>query len=161
MLSEIMVSVETVKACLVASETRPVPTPFGTVAPDPMPLWVIRLNFPKMFHRMQEIVQLLGASGIVGVPSYAELAGQASEVVKEYCQSVHADADERIRLCRLAFDASISAFAGRQQLYERYWTGDPVRLAGALCDTYPRKDEMTHRITTFLDDLRERSYESR
>ena len=38
---------------------------------------------------------------------------------------------ERVRLFRLAWDASISAFSGRQALYEYYFFGDPVRMAGA------------------------------
>ena len=37
-----------------------------------------------------------------------------------------------MRLFRLAWDLSISAFAGRQTLYEYYFFGDPVRMAGAL-----------------------------
>jgi aromatic ring hydroxylase len=37
----------------------------------------------------------------------------------------------RIPLFRLAWDASISAFAGRQVLYEQFFFGDPDRMAGA------------------------------
>jgi len=33
-------------------------------------------------------------------------------------------------LSRLAFDGAVSSCSGRQQLYERYYSGDPVRLAG-------------------------------
>ena len=39
---------------------------------------------------------------------------------------------ERVPLFKLAWDAAISAFAGRQVLYERFFFGDPVRMAGAL-----------------------------
>ena len=47
----------------------------------------------------------------------------------------------RIKLFRLAFDAAVSSFSGRQQLYERYYSGDPVRLAGTLYGLY---DKDTH-----------------
>lgn len=153
MIAEIMISVQTVKACIAASEANAVTTPYGTVAPDVMPLWVIRLGFPKMFHRMQEIIQLLGASGLVGAPSLAEFTGDAREMAAEYLQSVNQDAESRARLCRLAYDASISSFAGRQQLYERYYTGDPVRLAGALIGAYPEQEELVERINGFLDEI--------
>ncbi len=153
MIAEIMLSVETVKACIDASESNAVTTPYGTVAPDVMPLWVVRLGFPKMFHRMQEIVQLLGASGLVGAPSIAEFSGDAREMASEYLQSVNSSAIDRAKLCRLAYDASISSFAGRQQLYERFYTGDPARLAGALINIYGHKDELVGRIEDFLDHL--------
>jgi 4-hydroxyphenylacetate 3-monooxygenase len=153
MVAEIMVSVQTVKACIEASENNAVKTGFGTVAPDMMPLWVVRLGFPKMFHRMQEIIQLLGASGLVGAPSIAEFDGPASEMASEYLQSVNSSALDRAKLCRLANDASISSFAGRQQLYERFYTGDPVRLAGLLVNTYRDRDQVADRITSFLDQL--------
>jgi len=39
-----------------------------------MPLWTIRM----MFVRMCEIVQTLGAGGLVAVPSYVELSGPLS-----------------------------------------------------------------------------------
>ena len=46
--------------------------------------------------------------------------------------AARADAFDRIPLFRLAWDASLSAFASRQVLYERFFFGDPVRMAGAL-----------------------------
>ncbi len=153
MIAEIMVSVQAVKACLEASENNAVPTPFGTMAPDLMPLWVIRLGFPKMFQRMQEIIQLLGASGLVGAPSIAEFDGPMAELAGEYMQSVNSSAVERAKLCRLANDASISSFAGRQQLYERFYIGDPVRIAGGLVNSYRDRDEIEDRISRFLDQL--------
>jgi 4-hydroxyphenylacetate 3-monooxygenase len=155
MIAEIMLSVQTVKACIESSEANAVATPYGTVAPDMMPLWVIRLGFPQMFHRMQEIIQLLGASGLVGAPSLAEFEGDARGMAAEYLQSVNQGAEDRAKLCRLAYDASISSFAGRQQLYERFYTGDPVRLAGLLGNAYPGKDALVGRIDDFLDRLPE------
>jgi 4-hydroxyphenylacetate 3-monooxygenase len=153
MLAEIMVSVQTVKACIEAAENNAVRTPFGTLAPDMMPLWVIRLGFPKMFHRMQEIIQLLGASGLVGAPSIAEFEGSAAHLAEEYMQSVNSSAIDRAKLCRLAHDASISSFAGRQQLYERFYTGDPVRLSGMFVNGYRDRQALMERVDRFLDDL--------
>ena len=39
------------------------------------------------------------------------------------------DADQAVPA---GFDAAVSSFSGRQQLYERYYSGDPVRLAGTF-----------------------------
>jgi 4-hydroxyphenylacetate 3-monooxygenase len=101
---------------------------------------------------MCEIIQLLGAGGLVAVPSFAELEGPAAADVTTYFQAANADAGSRIKLFRLAFDAAVSSFAGRQQLYERYYSGDPVRLAGTLWGLYD-KDTHIDRITRLLDDL--------
>jgi 4-hydroxyphenylacetate 3-monooxygenase len=49
----------------------------------------------------------------------------------------------------------VSSFAGRQQLYGRYYSGDPVRLAGTLWGLYD-KDTHIHRILGLLDDLEAR-----
>ena len=73
-----------------------------------------------------------------------------------YAQAANADAPTRIKLFRLAFDAAVSSFSGRQQLYERYYSGDPVRLAGALYALYD-KDAPIARIHDMLDELEARS----
>ena len=72
--------------------------------------------------------------------------------VETYAQAANADARARVKLFRLAFDAAVSSFSGRQQLYERYYSGDPVRLAGALYALYD-KDAPIARIHQMLDDL--------
>ncbi len=155
MLAELINYTEFVRACLVACEAGATEWYHGATVPDPMPLWTVRQMFPKMFHRMCEIVQLLGAGGIVAVPSFAEIEGPMKEAVEAYCQSAMSDSKSRIKLFRLAYDAAVSSFSGRQQLYERYYSGDPVRLAGLLYDTYD-KDTYIDRIHGMLDDLEAR-----
>lgn len=98
----------------------------------------------------------LGASGLVAVPSYAEARGASAHLVERFYQSANSDADQRIKLFRLAFDASISAFAGRQQLYERYYTGDPVRLGGTLFSIYDKQPHL-ERTEGILADIGRRA----
>jgi 4-hydroxyphenylacetate 3-monooxygenase len=155
MLAELIQFTEFVRACLRASEADASPNASGFMTPAAMPLWTVRMMFPKMFIRMCEIIQTLGAGGLVAVPSYAELVGPVRDDVETYFQAVNADARHRIRLFRLAFDAAVSSFSGRQQLYERYYSGDPVRLAGTLYDIYD-KDLYIDRIVGFLDRLESR-----
>ena len=152
MLAELIQYTEFCRASIRASEADAAPGPSGVMTPAAMPLWTVRMMYPKMFVRMCEIIQLLGAGGLVAVPSYAELEGPAAADVATYFQAGNADARSRIKLFRLAFDAAVSSFAGRQQLYERYYSGDPVRLAGTLWSLYD-KDTHIDRITRLLDDL--------
>jgi 4-hydroxyphenylacetate 3-monooxygenase len=159
MLSELIQYTEFCRACLRASEADAAPGPSGVTTPAAMPLWTIRMMFPKMFVRMCEIIQLLGAGGLVAVPSYAELQGPAASDVATYFQAANADAATRIKLFRLGFDAAVSSFSGRQQLYERYYSGDPVRLAGTLYGLYD-KDPHIDRIAAMLDDLEARQLQA-
>jgi 4-hydroxyphenylacetate 3-monooxygenase len=153
MLAELIQHAEFVRSCIRASEADAAISPAsGLMTPAEMPLWTVRMMFPKMFVRACEIIQLLGAGGLVAVPSYAELRGPAVADVEKYAQAANADAPTRVKLFRLAFDAAVSSFSGRQQLYERYYSGDPVRLAGALYALYD-KDPHVARIHGMLDEL--------
>jgi 4-hydroxyphenylacetate 3-monooxygenase len=155
MLAEMIQYTEFVRACLRASEVDAAPNAQGFTTPAAMPLWTVRMMFPKMFIRMCEIIQILGAGGLVAVPSYAELSGPVGKDVETYFQAANADSRYRIKLFRLAFDAAVSSFSGRQQLYERYYSGDPVRLAGTLYEIYD-KNPYVDRIAELLDGLEER-----
>jgi 4-hydroxyphenylacetate 3-monooxygenase len=155
MLAEMIETTELVRACLRASEVDAAPNAQGVMTPAAMPLWTVRMMFPKLFIRMCEIIQILGAGGLVAVPSYAELSGPVAKEVETYFQAANADSRYRIKLFRLAFDAAVSSFSGRQQLYERYYSGDPVRLAGTLYEIYD-KGPHVDRIGQLLDDLESR-----
>ena len=150
MLAELIQFTEFCRACLRASEADATPNEEGIMTPAAMPLWTVRMMFPKMFIRMCEIIQTLGAGGLVAVPSYAETASPVWDDVERYFQAANLDARSRIKLFRLAFDAAVSSFSGRQQLYERYYSGDPVRLAGMLYSIYDRNSYM-ERIWSVLD----------
>jgi 4-hydroxyphenylacetate 3-monooxygenase len=56
----------------------------------------------------------------------------------------------RIKLFRLVWDTCISAFSGRQALYEYYFFGDPVRMAGAYVAGYDREPYQAA-VRAFLD----------
>jgi 4-hydroxyphenylacetate 3-monooxygenase len=157
MLAELIQITEFVRAALRASEAdAAISSASGLMTPAEMPLWTVRMMFPKMFVRACEIIQTLGAGGLVAVPSYAEFAGPAAADVETYAQAANADAPTRVKLFRLAFDAAVSSFSGRQQLYERYYSGDPVRLAGALYMLYD-KNQHIDRIHSMLDELEQRA----
>jgi 4-hydroxyphenylacetate 3-monooxygenase len=157
-LAELIQYAEFVLACLRASEVDAKPNSHGFYTPAAMPLWTVRMMFPQMFVRMCEIIQTLGAGGLVAVPSYAELSDPLSADVETYFQAANADSRYRInKLFRLAFDAAVSSFSRRQQLYERYYSGDPVRLAGTLYEIYD-KDAYVDRIVALLDDLESRQH---
>jgi len=155
MLAELIEFAEFNRACLRASEADAAPNAQGVITPAAMPLWTVRMMYATMFRRSCEIIQTLGAGGLVAVPSYAEIESGVRQDVATYFQAANVDSHARIKLFRLAFDATMSSFAGRQQLYEKYYSGDPVRLAGTLYQLYDRDSHIAH-IWDMLNTLEKR-----
>jgi 4-hydroxyphenylacetate 3-monooxygenase len=105
---------------------------WGVMRPAWNPLDAARNLFPRLYPRMIEIIQQIGASGLVAMPTEQDLKSPLVDDIRKYYQAARAGAFERIPLFRLAWDVSMSAFGSRQVLYERFFFGDPVRMAGAL-----------------------------
>jgi 4-hydroxyphenylacetate 3-monooxygenase len=147
--AEVMTYLETMKACLRAAEADAHLDQWGVMTPARMPLDIARNMFPKMYPRIVEIIQLLGASGLMATASEADFAGPIAADVTKYLQAANSDGKERVRLYRLAWDVACSGFGGRQELYERYFFGDPIRMMSALYFGYD-KAPLKERIKEFL-----------
>ncbi len=148
-MAEIILAVETMKAFVRASEADAEIDKWGVMSPAWGPLNAARNIFPKTYPRLIEIIQLLGASGLMAIPSENDLNSGIRPDIEKYLVARNADAEDRLRLFRLAWDVSISAFGSRQTLYERYFFGDPVRMAGAFYNSYD-KSAVVERVQRFL-----------
>jgi 4-hydroxyphenylacetate 3-monooxygenase len=149
-LAHVITIVGTLHGLVRAAEADAAPNEFGVFTPAWEPLNTARNWFPKASQRLPEIVRKFGASGLMAIPTEADVAGTAKEDVERYLQSAALSGPERVRLFRLAWDLSASAFAGRQNLYEYYFFGDPVRMAGALLKATDREPYKA-RVRSFLD----------
>src|SRR5262249_39807385 len=137
--AEIISYLETMRACLRASEADAAIDQWGVMCPARPPVDVARNMFPKMYPRMVEIVQQLGASGLMAAPTAADFQNPATaEAAHKYFQAARLDSLDRVKLFRLAWDVACSSFGARQVLYERFFFGDPVRMAGALFQVYDK-----------------------
>lgn len=154
---DIWVVMEAMKAFLRAAEEDAALDSYGVMRPAWDPLDAARNFFPLLYPHLVEIIQQLGASGLVAMPTEADVNGPMKEDIKKYFQAARAEAHDRIPLFRLAWDASVSAFASRQVLYERFFFGDPVRMAGALFTSHSREQYM-ERIRQFLKQAREEAF---
>ena len=155
-LAEMISMTEFVRSCRITAEHDAHKTEFGTWVGGIRPLQTWQTFFFEMYNRQCEIITTLGAGGLVAVPSFAEIAGDLKEDVEKYFQVANADAPRRIKLMRLAYDSALSSFAGRQRLYEQYYTGDPMRTQAALFNSYD-KDTHIERVWTMLDELEKRA----
>jgi 4-hydroxyphenylacetate 3-monooxygenase len=143
-IAEIITNLETMKALLRASEVDGAPNEYGLMTPARAPLDTVRGLYPRLYPRMIEIIQLLGASGLMAIPTEADLNGPEGSNIERYMKSARHNASDRIRLFRLAWDATSSSFGARQVLYERFFFGDPVRVAGGLYTSYDKQPAMSY-----------------
>ena len=148
-IAEAIVALEQSRALVRAAEADAAPNEFGVMTPRWEPLNANRNWYPKAYQRFPEILRKLGASGLMALPTEADVHGAAHDDVEAYLQSATLTGTERVRLFRLAWDTCISAFAGRQALYEYYFFGDPVRMAGAFVSSYDR-EPYKRRVREFL-----------
>lgn len=151
MLSELVAFVETLRGMVRVAEIDCVPGPGGTVVPYEQPLNVVRAQYPAMHARALEILQFLGAGNVVVAPSLEDLRSESGPAIERYCAGADIPAERKIQLMRLAWDASCSSFAGRQNLYEKFFSGDPWRNAQIRAERYPGAREAQDRVWAFLD----------
>jgi 4-hydroxyphenylacetate 3-monooxygenase len=150
-LAEIITTLETLRAFGRAAEADAALNQYGVLTPAWAPLNAARNLYPKLYQRFPEILRKLGASGLMATPTEADIAGPARADIDTYLQAATLTGAERVRLFRLVWDTCVSAFAGRQALYEYYFFGDPVRMAGAYVASYDRS-AYAGRVRDFLGE---------
>jgi 4-hydroxyphenylacetate 3-monooxygenase len=148
-LAELMLHTEVMKASLRAAEADAQLDQWGVMCPNGLPLEVIRTLFMNVYPRMVEILQLLGSSSFMIIPSEADFRSPLKPEIERYLATDTASARQRVKLFRLAWDIACSAFGGRQVLYERFFAGDPLNRAQFLYNIYPKEAAM-QRVREFL-----------
>lgn len=149
-LSEMIIGLETMKALLEKSENDAELDEWGYLRPSMMPLQVASNIFPRIYPRFSEIIQLIGASGMVSLPTERAFDSEIRAELDQYLQAEGMNAVDRVKLFRLAWDLTMSSFGTRQTQYERYFFGDPIRLSSNLYRNY-LKDQYVGEINKFLN----------
>lgn len=137
--TEVIVALETLKALVVKSEVEAKRNKAGLMQPDYTTLRVGINVFPRVYARFTEIIQLLGASGLMSIPTENTFQSPIRKDLDLYLQSANDNAEDRVKLFRLAWDLTMSSFGTRQTLYERFFFGDPVRISTALYNDYNKE----------------------
>ncbi|WP_342512148.1 4-hydroxyphenylacetate 3-monooxygenase, oxygenase component [Sporosarcina sp. FSL K6-1522] len=138
-VSEIIVALETMKAFVIKSEVEAERDEWGFMRPDQPTLQIAINFFPKIYPRFTEIIQLLGASGLMAIPTEHDFQSEIRKDLDHYLQSKGNNAEERVKIFRLAWDLTMSAFGTRETLYERFFFGDPIKLASQLYASYDKE----------------------
>jgi 4-hydroxyphenylacetate 3-monooxygenase len=149
-LAEMIIATELMRSAVRAAEADATIDQWGEFVPARPPLDVARNLFPRLYPRLVEILQLNSSSSLMATPAEADFASPLQPDLDRYFATSGALAKDRVALYRLAWDVAGSAFGGRQVLYERFFFGDPVRMASALVDNTELKP-FIKRIDDFLN----------
>jgi 4-hydroxyphenylacetate 3-monooxygenase len=148
-ISKILLTAETMKAFIRSSEAGARVNRWGLMTPDYVPINSARNLWPSLAPDFAAVLKQTGASGLMAVPPEEILNSGARADFDKYYQAKTADGEERVRLFKLAWDAAGSSFGGRQDLYERFFFGDPVRMASAYYAWY-NKEPYKERVKELL-----------
>lgn len=127
-LGECLAVVEQAHALIVAAETEYETTATGTVRPRFNSLQTLRVLLAAQYPKLVEVLQTLGAGGLLMMPSAEDFGSPIGEDVARYYRGADIPAVDRVRLYKLAWDLCGDAFGQRALQYERYYAGDPVRI---------------------------------
>ena len=142
-IAEMIMNLEIIKALLRTAEVDAAPDEWGLFTPSRFPLTVAENMYARSFYpRMVEIMQLLGSSSLMALPSQADFDSEIAPDLKHYLATDTASALDRTKLFHLAWDISCSAFGSRSLHYERFFAGDLVRNAQIMYATYDRTPMM-------------------
>ena len=143
MLGECIGSLELAKSCVVRAEVEYETTRSGSVRARFTPLQTLRGFLPRAYPRVIEVLQTIGAGGLLMMPTAADFASPIAADVEKYYQGAGGmAAQDRIALYKLAWDLAGEAFGMRQMQYERYYAGDPVRIVAGNYLAYEGRAEL-------------------
>ena len=130
-LGELLGYLQLIEAAILMAEQKAEPTGRGALRPAYAPLQALRYHLPKMYERMVQVTQVLSAGGLLINPMEADLQSEIGPDIARYYRGAGVDADKRIQLSKLAWDATGTQFGQRMLQYERYYAGDPVRVGAS------------------------------
>ncbi|WP_428492293.1 4-hydroxyphenylacetate 3-monooxygenase, oxygenase component [Rhodopila sp.] len=148
-IGELVMYAELMRACMRAAEADAELDEWGIMCPAPLPAETTRNLFMTAYPKMVEILQLLGSSSLMILPTEADMAGPLAGHIEQYLATDHSTARDRVKLFHLAWDIACSSFGNRQVLYERFFASDPLTRARALAAMFP-KQQVTDRVRDFL-----------
>ncbi|CAM3675437.1 4-hydroxyphenylacetate 3-hydroxylase family protein [Mesobacillus zeae] len=140
-LGELIQSLESIRALLKVAEYEHTITEHGEAMPDYVALETIRGLLPKMYPRAIEVMQIVGAGGLLMSPTGADFNnGELRESIDNYYVGREGISSlERVSIFKLAWDLCGEAFGQRLLQYERYYTGDPIRKRAIFFNMYKRQ----------------------
>jgi anthranilate 3-monooxygenase (FAD) / 4-hydroxyphenylacetate 3-monooxygenase len=139
-LGEMLSNLEVARAVFYGSEAMAVELADGTWGSASLGPPAFHLQTMRIYRRFVEIVHMLGGGGFFYAPTQADFDNPEERVyIDKYTRGrPGVSAEERVRLFKLAWDVTGSAFAQRMTQYVTFYSGDPVRLTAAFYTRYDK-----------------------
>ncbi len=117
---------------LLAAEAEAEPNENGVYVPKRRFLYSAMALQPHLYNHIVTLVRELSGGGFQQLPStYRDLVSEVTaKDVKKYYVSPGVQAEEKIKLYKLAWDMIGSEFAGRHHQYEMFYGGAPFLVKG-------------------------------
>jgi anthranilate 3-monooxygenase (FAD) / 4-hydroxyphenylacetate 3-monooxygenase len=164
-LGELVAATETCRALIRAAETDHEASSSGnSLRCGFLPLQTLRMHLSASYPKAAEVLQTLGAGGLLMMPSAEDFGSAIGDDIARYFQGADGlDATQRVRLYKLAWDLCGDGFGQRAVQYERYYAGDPVRLHAMNYLGYDKTDafRLVDRALALGGDPREAVAEAR
>lgn len=148
-LANLIMQVETIEALLrTAQHTGELCN--GIFIPNRQYLGTARNLGTRFYARGIEAIQQIGASGLLQTPATIEELESHPEWKEYFAASDEFDSTKRTLLSKLAWDFIGSPLGSRHALYERFYSGDPIRTYANYYNNHPKQQEYTQFATSIL-----------
>ena len=158
-LGELIQYTEVIRSLLRTAEREYTITEHGEARLNPNLLETIRGMMPDVYPRAIEVMQTIGAGGLLMMPTEADFLNQdlRPSIDRHYGGRAGVDAELRIKIFKLAWDLCGEAFGMRALQYERYYTGDPIRKRAIFYNKYKKqhKFELVESILEKEDSIKQ------
>lgn len=133
MLGEILAYHDVIRGLLLLADTTAFKSKWGVYCPDARPAQSARILYHKYSARMIEVIQTVAGGTLFGLPTTRDIESEIGKTVERAFQTEVEgwSPRQRIKLFRIAWELIGDGFGQRQQIYEKYHAGDPVRIAAA------------------------------
>ncbi|MBV8087056.1 MAG: hypothetical protein JO247_19790 [Chloroflexi bacterium] len=150
-LVDLMIDVQTVRACQTAAERDPGFTPEGFCYPNLAHVAAGSIAMLRARQRMSEILRILPGSSLVVAPSDEDLAATELEAgLEESFAGGGYTAKQRAALLQLAWDHVSSALDARESAFELHANGGLHAWRGRLRRTFDRYNELANGVLQAL-----------
>lgn len=150
-LGELASLAAVVEGMSIASEATSIQHPSGVEIPNPRFLYGAMGLQAELYPRVLGLLRELAGGGVLQQPSsYRELTETETRAdMERYLQGADCDAEERVKLFKLAWDAVGSEFGSRHHQYELFYAGAPFVVKGYAFRNYGY-DDATEQVDAFL-----------
>lgn len=154
-LGELASIVSIVESAVIAAEATAELDDAGMMVPGKRALYGVMGLQAELYPRVMSIVRELAGSNVTQPPAtIADLEGEETSAdIMRYITSPGAEAVERARLFKLAWDIVGTEFAGRHQQYEMFYAGAPSMVRGVYTFQNADYDELLDTANSFLESF--------